>query len=247
MKKMFLFSMFFVMIFCIVGCSNFKNPYMGNTYDGNYGAATLQYQFLSEDEFKLEINSWAGGYKYICHYNIYLDEIKVAFPDLYEPLSHYLDGCELLIVDSIQDIQRGLKMMPRFQFIARSGMSDLDNLMILLYNNETDEIITMSQNEINEMLQIIDKSNQTCRSNLFYLSGIKCSRNKDIPTLKVQKEKSTNKADKIDSKSEVAISEEVVEPVKKNVVCIETSDGFIEVAVPEEIEDYPEVDVSYLE
>ena len=188
----------FVVIFAALGlmaCSKSKTSYVGNIYEGKLGEiTTLTYQFLNESELKFEINSsWAGHHSYVCRYSNIADKFKEDenLSECYKPLLFYMDGCSLLAVDSVNDLSNRKGMLPVNEFLPQSGYSDLgDILTCLLYNDKTDEIITMSEDEVFDVLLEnfrveankakeetgIASVSTTCRSELQYLGGIVCPR-----------------------------------------------------------------------
>lgn len=178
----------------LMACSNSTPKYVGNTYEGSIGYGTLTYQFLDLNEFRIDINSsWAGHFSCVCHYYNNADNYKELFPELYEPLLTYLDGCVMLSVDSMYDPSNSSKKLSVAEFVNNSGYKDLGDVMsYLLYNNETDEIITLSFKEYvtfigNKCFDQAYKSkeqtgqatiNTTCRSELPRINGFVCSRKK---------------------------------------------------------------------
>lgn len=188
----------FVVIFAALGlmaCSKSKTSYVGNIYEGKLGEiTTLTYQFLNESELKFEINSsWAGHHSYVCRYSNIADKFKEDenLSEYYKPLLFYMDGCSVLVVDSVNDLSNRKGMLPVNEFLPQSGYSDMgDMLSGFLYNDKTNEIITMNEDEFYDFLgnNIIGRAKEaqektgvasisvTCRSELQYLGGIVCSR-----------------------------------------------------------------------
>jgi len=185
----------FLAIFAALGlmaCSKSKTSYVGNTYEGKLGEiTTLTYQFLSENELKFEINSsWAGHHSYVCRYSNVADRFREDenLSECYKPLLFYMDGCSLLVVDSVNDQSNRKGMLPINEFLPQSGYSDMgDMLSSFLYNDKTNEIITMNEDELEEiMLPFFAAAKEskertgvasvstTCRERLVYLSGITC-------------------------------------------------------------------------
>lgn len=185
----------FVVIFAALGlmaCSKSKTSYVGNIYEGKLGEiTTLTYQFLNESELKFEINSsWAGHHSYVCRYSNIADKFMEDenLSEYYKPLLFYMDGCSVLVVDSVNDLSNRKGMLPVNEFLPQSGYSDMgDMLSSFLYNDKTNEIITMNEDELEEiMLPFLAAAKEskaetgiasvstTCRERLVYLSGIIC-------------------------------------------------------------------------
>lgn len=187
----------FLVIFLALGlmaCSKSKTPaYLGNTYEGNFcGETTLTYQILNEHEFRLDITSdWIGHHGFVCSYDNVADKIQEDLGEFYEPYLFYMDGCSLLLVDSVNDLSNRNGMLPLDVVLNQSGYSDLGEILTcLFYNNKTNEIVTMKEDELYDFLgnNIIGRAKEaqektgvasisvTCRSELQYLGGIVCSR-----------------------------------------------------------------------
>lgn len=188
----------FVVIFAALGlmaCSKSKTSYVGKTYEGKLGEiTTLTYQFLNESELKFEINSsWAGHHSYVCRYSNIVDKFKEDenLSEYYKPLLFYMDGCSMLVVDSVNDLSNRKGMLPVNEFLPQSGYSDMgDMLAVLFYNDKKDEIITMKEDELDDIVMYkfgaaareskaetgIASVSTTCRSELQYLGGIVCPR-----------------------------------------------------------------------
>ena len=186
----------FLVIFLALGlmaCSKSKTPaYLGNTYEGKIGGeTTLTYQILNEQEFRLDITSeWIGHHGFVCRYDNVADKIQEDLGEFYEPFLFYMDGCSLLLVDSVNDLSNRRGMLPLGEVLSQSGYSDLGEILtFLFYNNKTDEIVTMKEDEFYDLFgEFKEKVNEaqaetgvasisvTCRSELHYLGGIVCPR-----------------------------------------------------------------------
>lgn len=186
----------FLVIFLALGlmaCSKSKTPaYLGNTYEGKLGGeTTLTYQILNEQEFRLDITSeWIGHHGFVCRYDNVADKIQEDLGEFYEPFLFYMDGCSLLLVDSVNDLSNRRGMLPLGEVLSQSGYSDLGEILtFLFYNNKTDEIVTMKEDEFYDLFgEFKEKVNEaqeetgvasisvTCRSELHYLGGIVCPR-----------------------------------------------------------------------
>lgn len=178
-----------VVIFAALGlmaCSKSKTSYVGNTYEGKLGEiTTLTYQFLSESEFRLDLNSsWSGHHNYVCHYVNVVDYFKEKEPENYKPLAKFLDGCAILGVDSIYDPSSRCMILP-CEFFAYPGNNDLNEIMsTIFYNNEADEIIILDESSAEDLIEravdIVEKGSNpapnSIRSELQYLGGITCPR-----------------------------------------------------------------------
>lgn len=187
----------FLVIFLALGlmaCSKSKTPaYLGNTYEGKLGGeTTLTYQILNEQEFRLDVSSdWIGHLGFICHYCNFADKVKELNEEFYEPFLFYMDGCSLFVVDSVNNLSERTGMLPVDEYLHKSGYSDLgDVLTFLLYNDKTDEIITMTEDDYDEFINEkfaevaaeakvetgVVSISTTCRPEIMYLGGFICSR-----------------------------------------------------------------------
>lgn len=185
----------YLVIFLALGlmaCSKSKTTYVGNTYEGKAGEeTTLTYQFLSESEVKFELNSsWSGHHAFVCRYTNVAEKMKEELGEYYDPYLVYMDGCSILMVDSVNYLSKGEGMLSLGAFLSSSGYSDLEELLSgFLYDNEKDEIITLKTMEYYDIFDkfgdAVSKAKEkneapkitvTCRPELPYLSGFVCPR-----------------------------------------------------------------------
>ena len=214
--RVFLLSI--LVIICLMSCSK-KPAYVGNTYEGNIeGIIQLSYGFINEHEFSFNITApeeYDINESFVCHYITIAEELKGLNPDLCKPVKKFMDGCEIIEVDSVfyLDGDKDRVSLEEFCGIEGQGRTGMykDVMFSLLYNDKTDEIVVVPLDNMREFfaakfLNVVNAEREktgkasiatTCREDLPNLPGVRCTRkvedktkksNNEIPVAKTEQE-----------------------------------------------------------
>lgn len=212
--RVFLLS---ILVICLMSCSK-KPAYVGNTYEGNIeGIIQLSYGFINEHEFSFNITApeeYDINESFVCHYITIAEELNGLNPDLCKPVKKFMDGCEIIEVDSVfyLDGDKDRVSLEEFCKIEGQGRTEMykDVMLSLLYNDKTDEIVVVPFDNMREFfatkfLNVVNAEREktgkasiakTCREDLPSLPGVRCTRkvedkkktNNEIPAAKTEPE-----------------------------------------------------------